>query len=65
MNDAFKPAGQHNTITKTSLLKLNQPFRKTNHYQNNLSYLAPTICNNLPESLKTSGSLSTYKHRVK
>ena len=31
MNDAFKPAGQHNAITKTCLLKLNQPFRKTNH----------------------------------
>lgn len=31
MNDAFKPAGQHNIITKTFLLKLNQRFRKTNH----------------------------------
>ena len=29
--DAFKPAGQPNTITRGSLLKLNQPLQKTNH----------------------------------
>ena len=65
MNDVFKPAGQHNTITRTSLRKLNQPLRKSNHGQNNLSYLAPTIWNNLPNSLKASQTLNTYEQRVK
>ena len=31
MNDVFKPAGEPDTTTRTSLLKLNQPLQKTNH----------------------------------
>ena len=65
MNNVFKPAGQPNTITRGSLLKLNQPLRRTNHSQNNVSYIAPIIWNNLPNSLKTTDNLNTYKHRVK
>ena len=65
MNDVFKPTGQPNTITRASLLKLNQPLRRTNHGQNNISYIAPIIWNNLPNSLKTTHNLNTYKHRVK
>ena len=65
MNDVFKPAGQPITTTRASLLKLNQPLRRTNHGQNNISYVGPIIWNNLPNSLKTTGNLNTYKHRVK
>ena len=54
MNDVFKPAGQPNTTTRASLLKLNQPFQTTNHGQNNIFYIAPIIWNNLPNSLKTT-----------
>ena len=46
MNDVFQPAGQPNTTTRASLLKLNQPLRITNHGQNNNSYIAPNIWNN-------------------
>ena len=65
MNDVFKPAGQANTTTRASLLKLNEPLRRTNHAQNNISYIAPIIWNNLPNSLKTTDNLNTNKHRVK
>ena len=65
MIDVFKPAGQPNTTTRASLLKLRQPLRRTNHGQNNISYIAPIIWNNLPNSLKTTNNLNTYKHRVK
>ena len=65
MNDAFKPAGQLNTITRASLLKLSQPLRRTNHGQYNISHIASIIWNNLPTSLKTTDNLDTYKHRVK
>ena len=65
MNDVFKPAGQPNTTTRASLLKLNQSLRRTNHGQNNISYTGSIIWNNLPNSLKTTGNLNTYKHRVK
>ena len=63
MNDVFKPVGQPNTTTRASLLKLNQPLRRTNHGQNNISYIAPIIFNNLLNT--TTGNLNTYKHRVK
>ena len=63
MNDVFKPAGQPNATTRASLLKLNQPLRRTNHGQNNISYIAPIIFNNLLNT--TTGNLNTYKHRVK
>ena len=59
------PAGQPNTTTTASLLKLSQPLRRTNHGQNNISYIAQIIWNNLPNSLKTAGNLNAYKPRVK
>ena len=31
MNYVLKPAGQHDSITKTSLLKLHQPYQKPDH----------------------------------
>ena len=61
MSDVFKPAGQPNTTTRASLLKLSQPLRKTNHGQNSISYIAPIIWNNLSNSLKTTDNLNTYK----
>ena len=33
INDAFKLSGQNTTTTRTSLFKLSQPLRKTNHGQ--------------------------------
>ena len=65
MSGVFKPAGQPNTATRTSLLKLSQPLRRTNYGYNNISYIAPIIWNNLPNSLKTTGNLNACKHRVK
>ena len=60
MNNVFKPAGQPNITTRASLLKLNQPLRRTNHGQNNISYIALIIWNNLPNSLKTTDNRNTY-----
>ena len=64
MNGVFEPAGQPNTTTRASLLKLNQPLRRTNHGQNNISCIASIIWNNLPKSIKTTDNLNTYKHRL-
>ena len=65
MNDVFKPTGQPNTTTRTFLRKLNQPLRRTNHGQKNISYITPIIWNNLPNSLKTTDKLNSYKNRGK
>ena len=65
INDVLKPAGQPNTITRAFLLKLNQLLQRTNHGQKNISYTAPIIWHNLPNSLKITYNLNAYKHRVK
>ena len=69
MNDVFNPTGQPNTTTRTFLRELNQPLRRTNHGQKNISYITPIIWNNLPNSLKTADNLNSYKdyflHRIK
>ena len=54
MDDVFKLAGQHDTITRISLLKSTRPLRKTVYRQNNPLYIAPTVWNDLPDSVKTS-----------
>ena len=61
VTQVFKPPSQQNTITKTSLLELNQSLQKTNDGQNNLSYLTPATWNNLPDFLKISENLNKYK----
>ena len=55
MNDVFKLAGQNTTATRTSLFKLNG--------QKCLSYVAPSIWNILPDFLKTTDNVNTYKHK--
>ena len=61
MNDAFKLAGQNTTATRTSSFKFSQPLRKANHGRKSLSYVAPSIWNKLPDFLKTTDNVNTYK----
>ena len=63
--NVFKPTGHSNTNTSTPFLKLSQLLRETNCEQKTLSYIAPTIWNGLPNSLKATECLNTYKHEVK
>ena len=66
MNDVFKPTGRSTSTTRTSLFKLSQVFRKTNHGQNHLlTYVAPSAWNELLDFLKTIENVYTYKQRVK
>ena len=65
MNDVFKLSDQNTTATRTSFFKLSQPLTKTNHGQKSLSYVTPSIWNKLPDFLKTTDNVNTYKHRVK
>ena len=63
--NVFKPTGHSNTNTSKPFLKLSQLLRETNCEQKTLSYIAPTIWNGLPNSLKATECLNTYKHEVK
>ena len=59
MNDIFKQSDQSSNTTRASFLKSNQPLRRTNLGQKNLSYIAPNIWNKLPDSLKVTENLTT------
>ena len=51
--------------THSSYRKLNVPHRKTNVGQKALSYVGPSLWNNLSKMLKTSTSLNAFKHNIK
>ena len=57
----YKPSGQDQDL----ILKLNHLCRSACSGQNSLSYLTPTISNNLHTCLKLSNSLNSFKHGIK
>ena len=65
MNDVLKLTGHRNTSTRTSILKLNQPFWKTNHGQKPLLYFAINIWSCLGVSLKPTEDINIYPSRIK
>ena len=51
---------------RNSFAKLKRPFHKTNTGQKTLSYIGPSLWNNLPETTKKPlNDLNTFKHNVK
>ena len=64
MNNVFKLIDQNTATTRTSFFKSSQTLRKINHGQKICSYVAPSIYK-LPDFLKTTDNVNTYKHRVK
>ena len=65
MSDIFKLAGENGMSTRNGFQKLSQPFRKTNQGQKALSYIGPSVWNKLPEQIKKTINLNTFKHSVK
>ena len=65
MNDVFKLADQNTATTRASFFKSSQTLRETNHRKKSRSYVAPSIWNKLPDFLKITDNVNTYKHRYK
>ena len=65
MEEIFSHAECNGIPTRHSYQKLKLPFRKTNQGLRALSFIGPSLWNNLEKSLKTSVSLNTFKHNVK
>ena len=63
MKDIYAPSLFYNN--RNSHNKLIQPFRKTNIGQNSISYIGPCVWNILPDNLKMSNTLNTFKHNLK
>ena len=61
----FSPVGRNSINTRSSLVRLMQPKRKTNAGLNSLSYAGPSFWNKLPAYLKTPMSLNSFKHSIK
>ena len=65
LNEIFEFSRHCRTDTRNSFAKLKHPFRKTNTGQKALSYIFPSLQNNLPETIKKTNNLNTSKCKVK
>ena len=64
-DEIYVPLETNGVHTRSSYQKLNVPHRKTNVGQKALSYVGPSLWNNLNKTLKTSTSLNAFKHNMK
>ena len=65
MKDVFDQSYISQASTGNSTMKLSQRLRSTSYGQNCISFLAPSVCNNLPNELKRYTNLNTFKHKIK
>ena len=65
MNEVFEFASEDNVSLKNDFLKLKRPFRNTNTGQKTLSFIGPSFWNQIPETLKKTDNLNTFKHNLK
>ena len=63
MNEVFMKAPESSSSLRSSYLKRQQTFRKTNTGQNALSFIDPALWNKVPEKIKTN--LNAFKHNLK
>ena len=65
MKDVFDKSCRSQASTRNSTMKLSQPLRGTSVGQDCISFLAPSVWNNLPNELKLCTNLNTFKHEIK
>ena len=65
LNKIFEFALHCSTATTNSFPMLKYPLRKTNTGQKTLSCLSSSLLSNLPEPIKKTNNLDTFKHYVK
>ena len=65
LNEIFEFPPHCRTGTRNNFAKLKNPFCKTNTGQKTISYIGPSIWNNLPDSIKKANSLNTFKHNIR
>ena len=63
MNEIYQTTNQNNTVTRNSSLKLFQPLRTKALRQS--FHLGLFIWNRLPDDVKLSNNVNTFKHEVK
>ena len=64
-DEIYVPLETNGVHTRSSYQKLNVPHRKANVGEKTLSYVGPSLWNNLNKTLNTSTSLNAFKHNIK
>ena len=62
LSKLFNVTTESNIQLRGSFQKLRCPFSKTNNGQFALSYIGPTFWNKIPETLKCTNNLNTFKY---
>ena len=65
LNEVFMKAPESSSSLRNSYQKLQQPFHKTNTGQNALSFIGLALWNKVPEKIKRTTNLNTFKHNLK
>ena len=65
LNEVHEYAPQCKIESRNNFAMLKVLVWKTNMGQNGLSYIAPSLWNNLPGSMKKTTVLNTFKHNLK
>ena len=65
LNEVFKFAPKGNISLRNNFVKLKRPFRNINTGQKALSFIDPSFWNQIPETLKKTDNLNTFKHNLK
>ena len=65
MKDVFDKSCISQASTGNSTMKPSQPLRRTNYSQHCISFLAPSLWNNLPNELKRCTNLNMFKHKIR
>ena len=61
----FKFALEDNVSLRNNFLKLTRPFQNRNTGKKALSFIGPSFWNQLPETLKKTDDVNTFKHNLK
>ena len=64
-NEVCEFAPQCRIESRSNFAKLKVPFQKTNTEQKRLSYIGPSLWNNLPKSMKKTTVLNCFKLNLK
>ena len=65
MEEVYDPAPSNCINTRSSVLKLNKPSRKTVQGQKSISFIGPSVWNALPDNIKQTTNVNSFKHNVK
>ena len=64
-NEVFEFAPKGNISLRNNFLKLKRPFQNTKTRQKALSFIGPSFWNQIPDVLKKTNNLNTFKHNLK